>query len=314
MERLRARPDRAERAPPSAELVLILGIKPDLIRGPVAVTVVSTPPEGARHGSPRQPFIVTVAIAALVAFDLLALRFGVDSRGPSATTTHGTPGSDGPATRPMSWTDFAAAAPDIAAEGRRLILARGDGEAILATVRGDDLPRIHPVNVAIVDGRLYAFIIARSPKRLDLELTVATRCTPTRTQPHRARSRCAVTPAASTTGASERASPPAGRSRSTTSTPCSSSTSSRAPRRTTERRRLAAALFGLDAAALAGSAARRDQLVDPLAQPVDVLRVVVDGRLADPPRRLVVRRRKRAQACRIRVRPALACDQQTSHG
>ena len=69
-----------------------------------------------------------------------------------------------------SWSDFAAAAPDIAAEGRRLILARGDGEAILATVRGDDLPRIHPVNVAIVGGRLYAFIIARSPKRLDLEL------------------------------------------------------------------------------------------------------------------------------------------------
>src|SRR4249920_3810231 len=62
-----------------------------------------------------------------------------------------------------SWTDFAAA-------GRRLILARGDGEALLATVRGDDLPRIHPVNVAIVDGRLYAFVIARSPKRLDLEL------------------------------------------------------------------------------------------------------------------------------------------------
>jgi hypothetical protein len=69
-----------------------------------------------------------------------------------------------------SWSEFAAAAPDIAAEGRRLILARGDGEALLATVRGDDLPRIHPVNVAIVEGRLYAFIIARSPKRLDLEL------------------------------------------------------------------------------------------------------------------------------------------------
>ena len=68
------------------------------------------------------------------------------------------------------WADFAAAAPDIAAEGRRLILARGDGEALLATVRGDDLPRIHPVNIAIVDGRLYAFIIARSPKRRDLEL------------------------------------------------------------------------------------------------------------------------------------------------
>ena len=69
-----------------------------------------------------------------------------------------------------SWADFAAAAPEIATEGRRLILARGDGEALLATVRGDDLPRIHPVNVAIVDGRLYAFIIARSPKKLDLEM------------------------------------------------------------------------------------------------------------------------------------------------
>ena len=69
-----------------------------------------------------------------------------------------------------SWAELAAAAPDIAAEGRRLILARGDGEALLATVRGDALPRLHPVNVAIVDGRLYAFIIARSPKRLDLEL------------------------------------------------------------------------------------------------------------------------------------------------
>jgi hypothetical protein len=68
-----------------------------------------------------------------------------------------------------SWNDFAAAAPEIAAEGRRLIYARGDGAALLATVHGDDLPRIHPVNVAIVDGRLHAFIIARSPKRLDLE-------------------------------------------------------------------------------------------------------------------------------------------------
>jgi hypothetical protein len=70
----------------------------------------------------------------------------------------------------VSWAEFAAAAPDIAAEGRRLIYARGEGEALLATVRGDDLPRIHPINVAIVDERLYAFVIARSAKRLDLEL------------------------------------------------------------------------------------------------------------------------------------------------
>jgi hypothetical protein len=70
----------------------------------------------------------------------------------------------------VTWAEFACAAPEIASEGRRLIYARGDGEALLATVRGDDPPRIHPINVAIVDERLYAFVIARSPKKLDLEL------------------------------------------------------------------------------------------------------------------------------------------------
>jgi hypothetical protein len=69
-----------------------------------------------------------------------------------------------------TWTELAAAAPDIASEARRLIYARGDGEALLATVRGDDPPRIHPINVAIVGDGLYAFVIARSPKRRDLEL------------------------------------------------------------------------------------------------------------------------------------------------
>ncbi|MEP6639120.1 MAG: pyridoxamine 5'-phosphate oxidase family protein [Chloroflexota bacterium] len=64
---------------------------------------------------------------------------------------------------------FAAAAPGIAAEARRLIYARGDGEALLATVRADDPPRIHPINVAIVGEGLYAFVIERSPKRVDLE-------------------------------------------------------------------------------------------------------------------------------------------------
>ena len=68
-----------------------------------------------------------------------------------------------------TWAEFETAAPDIAAEAQRLIYARGDGEALLATVHDGDLPRIHPINVAIVDGRLYAFVIARSPKRSDLE-------------------------------------------------------------------------------------------------------------------------------------------------
>lgn len=69
----------------------------------------------------------------------------------------------------VTWAEFETAAPDLAAEGRRLIHARGDGEALLATVRGDDLPRIHPVNVAMVDGRLYVFAIATSAKRVDLD-------------------------------------------------------------------------------------------------------------------------------------------------
>ena len=67
-----------------------------------------------------------------------------------------------------TWAAFEAAAPELAAEGRRLLYAWGDGEALLATVRDDELPRIHPINLAILDERLYAFI-HRSPKQRDLE-------------------------------------------------------------------------------------------------------------------------------------------------
>jgi hypothetical protein len=67
-----------------------------------------------------------------------------------------------------TWAGFEVAAPEIAAEARRLIGVRG-GEAMLATVRDGEAPRIHPVNVAVVHGRLYAFVIGRSAKRLDLE-------------------------------------------------------------------------------------------------------------------------------------------------
>jgi pyridoxamine 5'-phosphate oxidase-like protein len=68
-----------------------------------------------------------------------------------------------------TWGEFEAAAPDLAAAGRRLIYSRGDGEALLATVRSDGVPRIHPINVGIIGEHLYAFIIASSPKRVDLE-------------------------------------------------------------------------------------------------------------------------------------------------
>ena len=66
-----------------------------------------------------------------------------------------------------SWTEFAAAAPELAAEGRRLIYRTDTGEALLATVRHDEPPRIHPIYVGIIDDRLYAFI-TNSPKRRDL--------------------------------------------------------------------------------------------------------------------------------------------------
>ena len=66
-----------------------------------------------------------------------------------------------------SWSEFAAAAPDIAAEGRRQFYRTETGEALLATVRQDEPPRIHPIYVGIIDERLYAFITS-SPKRRDL--------------------------------------------------------------------------------------------------------------------------------------------------
>jgi hypothetical protein len=67
-----------------------------------------------------------------------------------------------------TWAEFSAASPDVAAAGRRLLYRGETGEALLATVRGDALPRIHPIWVAIVEGRLYAFILP-SVKRTDLK-------------------------------------------------------------------------------------------------------------------------------------------------
>jgi len=65
-----------------------------------------------------------------------------------------------------SWADFAEAAPDLAPAGARH-LDRAEGAALLATVRGDAPPRIHPVTVGIVDGGLYVFLLD-SAKRRDL--------------------------------------------------------------------------------------------------------------------------------------------------
>ena len=70
--------------------------------------------------------------------------------------------------RMTSWSTFAAAVPTLAADGRARLERSGIGEGLLATVRGDGPPRIHPVHVRIVDGRLLTFVIAGSAKAADL--------------------------------------------------------------------------------------------------------------------------------------------------
>ena len=70
----------------------------------------------------------------------------------------------------VTWGAFAMAAPDLAATGRRLFERLDSGSALLATVRGDGLPRIHPITISFVDGRLLAFLIEGSAKIADLDL------------------------------------------------------------------------------------------------------------------------------------------------
>jgi hypothetical protein len=67
-----------------------------------------------------------------------------------------------------SWRTFADAEPEIAEKGRALIYQHGDGQGLLATVASDGTPRIHPLNVGIVDGRLLVFVQDRSAKARDL--------------------------------------------------------------------------------------------------------------------------------------------------
>ena len=68
----------------------------------------------------------------------------------------------------VNWAELARAAPEIESAGRLLISREAGGTAFLATVRGDGLPRINPVTVEIVDGRLVSFVIVDSAKFGDL--------------------------------------------------------------------------------------------------------------------------------------------------
>lgn len=66
------------------------------------------------------------------------------------------------------WAAFASAEPEMAEKGRALLYQRGDGEGFLATVAASGTPRIHPLNVGVVDGRLLVFVQGHSAKARDL--------------------------------------------------------------------------------------------------------------------------------------------------
>ena len=67
-----------------------------------------------------------------------------------------------------SWAEFEREAPEEAEAGRSTFFRTDAGEGMLATVRNDEPPRMHPVNVGIVDGRLLVFVQAKSGKTRDL--------------------------------------------------------------------------------------------------------------------------------------------------
>jgi hypothetical protein len=69
----------------------------------------------------------------------------------------------------MSWSDFAAAAPTLAATGQALLMQFKVGLAFLATVRADGAPRVHPVCPVLWGDGLFVLITPESPKRRDLE-------------------------------------------------------------------------------------------------------------------------------------------------
>jgi hypothetical protein len=68
-----------------------------------------------------------------------------------------------------TWAGFAAAEPEIAAAGERLLYqGSAIAAAFLATVAPDGGPRLHPVSPVLADGGLWLFIVSMSPKYRDL--------------------------------------------------------------------------------------------------------------------------------------------------
>ncbi len=66
----------------------------------------------------------------------------------------------------ITWAQFAAAAPELAAFGKQRFES---GVAYLGTVRADGSPRVHPVTPLIGAQQLYLFMYPSSPKAHDLQ-------------------------------------------------------------------------------------------------------------------------------------------------
>ncbi len=68
------------------------------------------------------------------------------------------------------WDDLERAEPALAAAALPLFLldSPGGGLGYLATVRPDGGPRVHPISPVLLEGRLYAFVLRRTPKCRDL--------------------------------------------------------------------------------------------------------------------------------------------------
>jgi hypothetical protein len=69
---------------------------------------------------------------------------------------------------PGSWAPFRDGGAALAAAGERLLFDTIP-VALLGTVTASGRPRIHPFVPKVVDGRLWAFVVAYSPKRRDLD-------------------------------------------------------------------------------------------------------------------------------------------------
>ncbi len=65
-----------------------------------------------------------------------------------------------------SWADFAAADPDLAATGQRLLNAHG--VLLLGTLAADGFPRLSPLEPLFLDGQIYLGMMWQSRKALDL--------------------------------------------------------------------------------------------------------------------------------------------------